>query len=128
MRGTYGKVMFMLQDAEATKLDISIVNDVRMVTTMLEQKGPKALRLLEDRRLLLATQEVTVARTGRDGLAAALTVKKQARAALIEAHSSAQLSATEIDLVVESINDANNYLECNMGPVATMLHLLRAQN
>jgi Protein of unknown function (DUF2009) len=125
MRGTYGKMMFMLQDAEATKLDISLVNDVKMVTTMLEQKGPKSLQLLEDRRLLLATQEVTVAKVGRDGLAAALAAKKQARAALIEAHSSAQLSAAEIDLVVESINDANNYLECNMGPVATMLQLLR---
>jgi Protein of unknown function (DUF2009) len=125
MRGTYGKMMFMLQDAEATKLDISLVNDVKMVTTMLEQKGPKALQLLEDRRLLLAIQEVTVAKVGRDGLAAALAAKKQARAALIETYSSAQLSAAEIDLVVESINDANNYLECNMGPVATMLHLLR---
>jgi Protein of unknown function (DUF2009) len=126
MRGTYGKMMFMLQDAEATKLDISLVNDVKMVTTMLQQKGPKAVQLLEDMRLLIATQEVTVARVGRDGLAAALTAKKQARAALIEAHSSAQLSAAEIDLVIESINDANNYLECNMGPVATMLELLRS--
>jgi Protein of unknown function (DUF2009) len=65
MRATYGKLMFMLQDAVACRAAPSLVAPLVMVTQWLAARGAGALALLTDARVLLATKEVTEREVGR---------------------------------------------------------------
>lgn len=148
MRGTYGKLMYMLQDANtATVKDrtgVEPVSELQTVQTFLRDRGEGALELLRDARLPVACGEVIrAAGESREDLLRRVERKRAAAAALREAHcgagagagadrgdggggGGAALSEGDVQRVLDSISDANNYVAYNVRPVERMLELLEA--
>jgi hypothetical protein len=129
MRGTYGKLMYILQDTQnrfiQPQIGFCCVKDVLTVYSFLEEK--EALDLLEDARILIATRDITDkdGKRTREEVAADVQMKHMAAAELKGRHARATLSEADIQRVLDSIADSNNYLTFNVGPVRRMLGHLR---
>jgi len=134
MRGTYGKMMYMLQDAmprhAQESLGLRLWKPLNMVATFLEAKG--ALELLFDANVKVATMDVPAAAPDgsprpRAEIDAAVGAKRAAEAALVARFGSgpgAPLTASEVARVVASVGDAEAYAAANERPVEKMLQLL----
>jgi len=123
MRATYGKMMWMLQDAQdrANHMGFPPVRGLTTVRSLLEDRG--GLALLDDPLLPAATQFITA--EGSVLVAEANAKKKAAVDGLVAQHQSATLRQDDINLVLNSIGDANAYLASNARPVAKMIQLLK---
>lgn len=132
MRTTYGKLMYLLQDAQnptvAKSLGFSLYKDLVLVSSYLEQHG--GLGLLDDDRLEGATQHictvdpVTGVRLDRDDIAQRVSRKRQLQEELVEEYSTSTLSTENCRRVIDSIADAIAYVESNVAPVQCMLTCL----
>ena len=109
MRSEYGKLMYVLQDAQSRvgkeTLGFSCHSKLKMVTGFLEVK--KAMNFLWDARLPVAC--------GKN-----IEEKARARSDLATAWSPC-LTPLEVQLVIDSIDDARCYEEFNVAPVDAML-------
>ena len=114
MRSEYGKLMYMLQDAQSRAakeaLGFQCFGAVKTVTAFLAAKHSKDL--LWDARLPVACGFLS-----GDKAAARLALHKTWTPALAEA---------ELQLVIDSIDDARCYLDFNVAPVDAMLQHLEA--
>jgi Protein of unknown function (DUF2009) len=132
MRSTYGKLMYMLQDAQnptvAKSLGFSLHKDLVLVAPYLEEHG--CSELLRDERLEGATQFISSrsAKTGkqidREEIKAMVEEKNSLADALVEAYKSDKISAENVRRCIESLADAISYIESNVAPVQTMLKYL----
>eukprot|EP00045_Choanoeca_perplexa_P008411 m.77797 g.77797 ORF g.77797 m.77797 type:complete len:559 (+) comp14484_c0_seq1:192-1868(+) len=124
MRSTYGKLMYLLQDAGnpsvARRLQMSLRKPIITVKAFAEDTGMAAI--LEDPKLALATQDMTY--SDQDDASALLLGKRKATASLIESYQSDTVSVEDIERVIYSISDSNNYQATASGPVIQMLSLL----
>jgi len=129
MRGTYGKLMYMLQDTQTrliqARVGFSCVKDVLTVYSFLEAKG--CVELLRDPRTLLATRDIHDGRgkKSREQIAADVATKQMAAKELKEEYGKGDLSPDDVQRVVDSIADSNNYLTFNVGPVRRLINLLK---
>lgn len=152
MRTTYGKLMYLLQDAQspsiAKSLGFSLFQELHLVGPYLEQN--KAACLLRDERLLIATQYIaantnapttdsneTENEDGNQGKKPAISndraaiqqrvaQKHQALEALVDEYSTpaTALSTDEVRRCIESIADAIAYVQANVTPVHAMMNYL----
>jgi hypothetical protein len=133
MRTTYGKLMYLLQDAQnpsvARSLGFSLHKDMILVRPYLEQNG--CAELLEDARLECAVQNIadrdpdTNQRLPRDHVQAMVQGKRHLMEELVEKYSgSSPLSEADVRRAIESLADATAYIESNVKPVQRMLQYL----
>ena len=133
MRTTYGKLMYILQDAQnptvARSLGFSLHKELQLVGPYLEDHGCAAL--LTDPRLECAIQyisdrdPVSGTKLDRVQVQAMVMGKQRVMHELVEAYSaSGKLSSDEIRRAIESLADAISYIESNVYPVKRMLQYL----
>ncbi|KNC50148.1 uncharacterized protein AMSG_06283 [Thecamonas trahens ATCC 50062] len=131
LRTSYGKLMYMLMDSEAIREDMGIheplVAPIQTVYSMLSDRGPRALALLDDPYLPTATAEVSLLGRSRAELDDDLNAKRAARSYLIREYSGSsddELTADEVERVILSISDANAFLDHARGCVEAITELL----
>mmetsp|Transcript_30590 Transcript_30590/g.40416 ORF Transcript_30590/g.40416 Transcript_30590/m.40416 type:complete len:746 (-) Transcript_30590:92-2329(-) len=149
MRATYGKLMYMLQDSQTQNyqggLGFSCVREIQMVTSFLQERG--GLGLLGDPRTPLATAVIhdSGGEMSREDIENAVEKKNLAIDELKKEYTNLDpmqngesgpeqddgaikpqkpLTEEDIQRVLDSISDANNYLAFNMAPVQAMLKRL----
>ena len=134
MRSTYGKLMYLLQDAQsptvAKSLGFSLHKELILVTPYLQEYGCDSL--LQDKRLLESTLVVSD-RDGTNGLKLSrqeidktIARQRDLRQQLIQEYSApnSKLTTDQVERVLESIRDAMAYIDANVRPVQTMLDYL----
>lgn len=127
MRCSYGKLIYMLQDAPAA-IDFSLQADIRTVYSVLEDKG--GLDLLEDPDTPVAIDAVSNLSAygeeapSRAGLQARTRAKAEAVERLTAKYATKQLTAAEIEECLASLSDFNSFIDANRRPVDDMLILL----
>jgi hypothetical protein len=141
MRTNYGKLMYMLQDAQnptvAKSLGFSLHKDLVLVGSYLEDYG--CSELLKDERLEGATQfirdrdEKTGQRLDRTLVDQRVAEKRRLADELVKEYASMSASAStsttkispeNICRCIDSISDAIAYVESNVAPVQRMLSYL----
>jgi hypothetical protein len=134
MRTTYGKLMYMLQDAQnptvAKSLGFSLYKDMLLVGPYLEEQG--CTDLLYDSRLKGATQFITDRdrKTGekldRHIVDQKVAEKRRLADELIKEYEAKteSMDEEEIQRCIDSISDAIAYVESNVAPVQRMLNYL----
>jgi hypothetical protein len=147
MRGTYGKLMYILMDTESysikNELKLTFVKPVQTVVTFLQAKvknNTEVEDMLKDPLWATATQTISEHSTGtarmgtedslgpdlksKKELAVLASYKKQACEMLLKKYTSDQLSEADITRVIDSISDNEAYLNFNMNPVERILSIL----
>jgi hypothetical protein len=133
MRTTYGKLMYLLQDAQnpsvAKSLGFSLHKDMVLVQPYLEEHN--CADLLQDSRLECAVQHihdrdpVTGQRLDRAHVQAMVEGKRRVTDQLVETYSaSGSLSPENVLRAIDSLADAVAYVESNVQPVQRMLQYL----
>jgi len=133
MRTTYGKLMYLLQDAQnptvAKSLGFSLHKDMVLVKPFLEDQN--CLDLLHDPRLECAVQFIddrdpeTGTKLPRDHVQAMVKGKQRVTQDLVDTYGKeGKLSPEDVHRVVESLADAIAYIESNVRPVQQMLKYL----
>ncbi|CAM9195762.1 unnamed protein product [Scytosiphon promiscuus] len=123
-RDFYGKMMFMLQDAQAQgRSGLKLVKDIQMVHDLVEDRG--ALELLKDDRIVAATADISGVSMSKAEVDQQVAVKREARAGLLKEYSSDLFPKKEVERVLDSIADANNYIAFNVAPVERTIDLLQ---
>lgn len=134
MRTTYGKLMYLLQDAQnptvAKSLGFSLHKDLVLVGDYLSENG--CGDLLSDPRLECAIQFVsdrdpeTGHKIDRNHVQALIQGKEQVMDQLVEKYTAVgKLSAGEIRHAIDSLADAKAYVETSVRPVQCMLQYLQ---
>jgi Protein of unknown function (DUF2009) len=137
MRTTYGKLMYLLQDAQnptvAKSLGFRLHKPLLLVGPFL--KKHHAFDLLHDPRLECAIQYVADRdahgnKLDRTTLEAMVAGKHRVTLELVEAyshntHSESTLRPEDVRRVIESLADAVAYIESNVRPVQAMLQFLQ---
>jgi Protein of unknown function (DUF2009) len=137
MRTTYGKLMYLLQDAQnptvAKSLGFRLHKPLLLVGPFL--KKHHAFNLLNDPRLECAIQYVADRdahgnKLDRTTLEAMVAGKHRVTLELVEAystitHSESTLRPEDVRRVIESLADAVAYIESNVRPVQAMLQFLQ---
>jgi len=141
LRGTYGKLMYLLQDASQPRfvehVGIHPVKELETVRSFLLKRGKRALALLEDPQLRDATREVVNDGTKTPAyLAREVQRKRVAQEELKQKYKTKEneeaetvgpvqpLTEADIQRVLDSVGDADNYVTYNVKPVLRMLELL----
>jgi len=123
MRTTYGKLMYIIQDAITPGvLDFEVKIPIRCVYDFLAEHN--ALSMLNDNDVILATQCLT-STTDRKKVQELTTAKLDSRKRLIDRYSSEQLTKEKIQIVLESLTDSNAYILANRHPVDRMIYFLK---
>ena len=133
MRTTYGKLMYLMQDAQnptvAKSLGFTLHKDLVLVRGYLEEYD--CGDLLFDDRLAGATEHIsdrnlhTGEKVPRDELQQRVQEKRQLLDQLVvEYASKSQLSEDNLRRAIESISDAIAYVQSNIAPVRQMLEFL----
>ncbi|EWM21314.1 Protein of unknown function DUF2009 [Nannochloropsis gaditana] len=130
LRGTHGKLMYMLQDAQGRSLQAQIgfgscVKPLATVGALLKDRAQEGF--LQDARVLLASRDVS-ARRGERGRAEARReawMKRRAARELQVEWGTGELSSDDVQRLLDSMADANNYLNFNVRPVKRVLRQLQ---
>jgi hypothetical protein len=132
MRTTYGKLMYMLQDAQnptvAKSLGFSLHKDLVLCGSFLEERA--CLELLQDDRLEGATlfirdrEEETGQRLDRALVQEKVAEKHRLANELVKDYESTTIPEDDVRRVIDSISDAIAYVESNLAPVQRMLSYL----
>jgi len=150
MRGTYGKLMHLLQDAQsptvARSLGFTLHKELMMVKPFLKLKmGALGMKLLSDPRLEVATAHIIIRdpatgnKVPREKLEKQVKQKQKLKETLVQEYleltqkgdehqieTNATDCITKEDLyrAIESISDAISVVEHNLAPVRRTLQLL----
>jgi hypothetical protein len=123
MRTTYGKLMYIVQDAILPGvIDFKVKIPIRCVFDFLVERNAETL--LKDPDIIPATQCFT-ATNDRDKIQKLSSAKKEARNRLVARYASASISKDEVILAVDSLTDSNSYILANRYPVDMMIHYLK---
>lgn len=124
-RGGYGKLMYMLQDTQGRALQDRIgfgtcVKALETVGKLVKERGKEAFLL--DPRVVFAARDVTMGmKEGKEGVKRAVWMKKRAGRELKKSWACPEFTEEEIQRVLDSMADGNNYLTFNSHPVRRML-------
>eukprot|EP01123_Difflugia_compressa_P014959 TRINITY_DN8170_c0_g1_i1.p1 TRINITY_DN8170_c0_g1~~TRINITY_DN8170_c0_g1_i1.p1 ORF type:complete len:398 (-),score=60.55 TRINITY_DN8170_c0_g1_i1:65-1222(-) len=125
MRTTYGKLMYIIQDAVMPGIiDFNVHLPVCTVYDFLEEKSQTAI--LSDPDVLTATQCIAETEfTTRQEVQTILKQKEEARSKLKANYVNNQFTVSDMELVLESLTDSNAYILLNRHPVDMMIHYLK---
>ena len=143
MRGTYGKLMHLLQDAQsptiARSLGFSLYKELIMVKPFLERRN--ASHILNDERLVgatmfISTRDIYGNSIERHIIEANVKQKQTLIKELLDEYSTNStesrdnnqntITREELQLCLDSISDAISVVESNVAPVNRMIHLLES--
>lgn len=126
MRGEYGKLMYLLQDAVSPELQellgFSCLQKIRTVYNVLEAGG--ALDMLRDARIETATMVVAPEGKTRFQIQRQIKQKEQAIRALSDKYESRRLTRDSLQQCLYSIADNNYHLYFERDPIDRMVKLL----
>ncbi|KAK1944862.1 UPF0652 protein [Phytophthora citrophthora] len=126
MRGEYGKLMYLLQDAVSPELQellgFSCLQKIRTVYDVLEVGG--ALDMLRDSRIETATMVVAPEGKTRFQIQRQIKQKEQAIRALSDKYESRRLTRDSLQQCLYSIADNNYHLYFERDPIDRMIKLL----
>ncbi|KAL4087605.1 hypothetical protein PRIC1_013494 [Phytophthora ramorum] len=126
MRGEYGKLMYLLQDAVSPELQellgFSCLHKIRTVYDVLEAGG--ALDMLRDSRIETATMVVAPEGKTRLQIQRQIKLKEQAIRALSDKYESRRLTRDSLQQCLYSIADNNYHLYFERDPIDRMIKLL----
>ncbi|CAM9519721.1 unnamed protein product [Ectocarpus sp. 12 AP-2014] len=123
-RDFYGKMMYMLQDAQAQgRVGLELVKDIQMVYDLVEDRG--GLEMLQDERVVAATADISGISMSKAEVSFQVAAKNKARAGLLKDFVSDSFPKEEVERVLDSIADANNYIAFNVAPVERTISLLQ---
>ncbi|KAG8468358.1 hypothetical protein KFE25_013441 [Diacronema lutheri] len=126
MRTSYGKLLFLLQDANSSHGLAAfgpLLKPLETVYTHLERHG--GLALLGDELLAVATQCIAAdPEKNRSQIQAEIRAKEKAVEALVNKYRSATLSADKVRLALYSLGDNNAYMHQARDPIDRMIRLL----
>ncbi|KAI9989819.1 hypothetical protein PInf_020106 [Phytophthora infestans] len=126
MRGEYGKLMYLLQDAVSPELQellgFSCLQKIRSVYDVLEAGG--ALDMLRDARIETATMVVAPEGKTRFQIQRQIKQKEQAIRALSDKYESRRLTRDSLQQCLYSIADNNYHLYFERDPIDRMVKLL----
>ncbi|ETP50670.1 hypothetical protein F442_04067 [Phytophthora nicotianae P10297] len=126
MRGEYGKLMYLLQDAVSPELQellgFSCLQKIRTVYDVLEAGG--ALDMLRDARIETATMVVAPEGKTRFQIQRQIKQKEQAIRALSDKYESRRLTRDSLQQCLYSIADNNYHLYFERDPIDRMIKLL----
>ncbi|ORY79000.1 hypothetical protein BCR37DRAFT_403316 [Protomyces lactucae-debilis] len=126
MRGTYGKMMFMIQDSlipeVSETLGFDLFKPVLTVHNFLQAR--EGLAVLEDDQILTATMEIVPDNKTRPMIQSEIKAKERAIESLCRKYSSGHLLKEDLRQCLYSIGDASAYLRANRDPVMRMRELL----
>ncbi|KZO94329.1 hypothetical protein CALVIDRAFT_484402 [Calocera viscosa TUFC12733] len=131
MRGTYGKLMYLLQDAQNAQvrdmLQFTCVKPIKTVYGVLEEGG--ALDLLKDDLISLATREIVAGTRPRYEIQREIKAKERAIEALSARYSgprsSGHITQETIKQCLYSIGDNHAFLRVNRDPCEIMIGFLK---
>jgi hypothetical protein len=128
MRNTYGKLMYILQDAvKAGRLPFKIKIPIKTVYSLLKAKG--SLHLISDpeavKLMLIATREIIPDPTkSKEEMKIEADAKSFAVTQIISKYKSEDLSAEDILWCINSIADNNTFITLDRLPIDKMLQYL----
>ncbi|KAJ1949445.1 hypothetical protein FBU59_001142, partial [Linderina macrospora] len=126
MRNEYGKMMHLLQDAQASDvqsmLGFSIVAPIKTVFSVLQSLGVEYI--LDDDMVAVATKEIVAAGKTRAQIQLEIKQKERAIEYLCKAYSTHDCPAEVIRQCLYSIGDNHAFLRFNRDPCDQMLHYL----
>ncbi|KAJ2758498.1 hypothetical protein H4S06_002672 [Coemansia sp. BCRC 34490] len=126
MRNEYGKLMYMLQDAQApdiaSMLGFSAVAPIKTVYSVLESLGASCV--LEDEMVAVATREIDAHGKTRSQVQLEIKQKERAVEYLCKAYASGTCPAEVLRQCLHSIGDNHAYLRFNRDPCDRMLGYL----
>jgi hypothetical protein len=128
MRSEYGKLVLLMQDALTPEiqslLGVNIYKPIRTVFGLLE--GKRGLRVLQDPRLGVASQEVYPEKgKSQAALQQEIRRKETAAKAIVKDHVvRGRLSEDDIRLCLYSICDNSSFLNSNCRPIDECIQLL----
>ena len=127
MRGTYGKMIMLLQDAlipqVRKELDFDLVVPVKTVYEVLKEAG--ALEALKSEWISTATMEIVVDGKSRPQINRELKRKEYALQYISQTYENSEISADTIKECLYSIGENSNYIAYNSKPVDYMIELLK---
>jgi hypothetical protein len=127
MRSTYGKLVYLLMDASSPDiqdlLEFNCVSPIKTVYSCLEEN--KALSLLQDPLLPVATQEIVSDNKSRREIQVEIKRKERAIELLSSRYSSKCFSSETLKQCIYSISDNNSYLAGNVHPITKMIKFLQ---
>jgi hypothetical protein len=132
MRNTYGKLMYLLMDAESynikAELKVNFVKPILTIQRFLDARGAKAMLsdpLLLQSCVLSEKRSPTLSPRGAKLVQEATSVGRQAAIGLLkQKYASDSLSQEDIQRVLDSIGDNEAYRQFNVQPVEDALRLL----
>ncbi|CAN0423631.1 unnamed protein product [Ectocarpus sp. 12 AP-2014] len=117
-------MMYMLQDAQAQgRVGLELVKDIQMVYDLVEDRG--GLEMLQDERVVAATADISGISMSKAEVSFQVAAKNKARAGLLKDFVSDSFPKEEVERVLDSIADANNYIAFNVAPVERTISLLQ---
>ncbi|GBG30983.1 UPF0652 protein, partial [Hondaea fermentalgiana] len=133
MRGTYGKMIYLLQDSMIPEvretLEFSLVSPMQTVYSLLKSKG--ALDVLRDENISTATMEILPDGKTRPQIQREIKLKERAIELISRKYSSrsyeskTDITADEIKRCLYSIGDNSSYLNSNCKPIDYIITLLK---
>nr|KAJ3417941.1 hypothetical protein HK105_000567 [Polyrhizophydium stewartii] len=127
MRGSYGKLVYMLQDAQIPEvremLQFSCVKPIRTVYNVLNERN--GLRVLQDELVHTATLEIVSEGKSRQQIQHEIKQKERAIEMLARKYSSSSLESELIRQCLYSIGDNHAFLRTNRDPCDKMIEYLQ---
>ncbi|KAK7062122.1 hypothetical protein R3P38DRAFT_2833542 [Favolaschia claudopus] len=127
MRSTYGKLIYLLQDAQTPEvknlLNFSCVRPIRTVEALLAEHD--ALDLLRDQLITQATGEIYSEGRGRRDIQKDIKGKERAIETLATRYARNGLSRDDVRLCIYSISDNHSFLRTNRDPCDRMIAYLK---
>ncbi|ORY07331.1 hypothetical protein K493DRAFT_202209 [Basidiobolus meristosporus CBS 931.73] len=126
MRSAFGKLMYLLQDSAIPQvkdmLHFSCVKEITTVHAFLE--STKALDMLEDDQINMATKEIIADGKSRSQIQSEIKQKERAIEYLSRRYSNDQVGSEELKVCLYSIGDNHSFLRTNRDPCDKMIHYL----
>jgi hypothetical protein len=120
MRSEYGKLIYLLQDANSTEikslLSVDVHTPIKTVYAFLEARG--GLAVLSHASIGMATREILPDKSlSREAIQRQIKLKERAVEAVVRSGMSRALSADDIRMCLYSICDNNSFLNSNLLPI-----------
>lgn len=127
MRGEYGKLMFLLQDAMCPQiqqlLGFSVHEEIKTVYTVLEEA--EILELLQDEEIAVATRVVAPEGKTRNEIRREIKKKETAIKRISREYANSRISVDEIQQCLYSIGDNNYHLYFERDPIDAIIEYLK---
>lgn len=131
MRDTYGKLCYMVMDSRLPQIEdhmeFHLFKPIKTVHSFLSSRSEdqgKALGILSDKLILIATSSITPTGKTRTQISRLIKQKESAIETLASKYHSNYYSKEDIRQVLYSIGDYNAYININRRPIIRMLERL----